>query len=79
MRMGSSSNQARTTRSTGEKAIVRPVPARTEQGYRWQWRSVDGACVSANAFDLFYDCLDDARKHGYEVELPPSPASAQSR
>jgi len=62
-------------RTTVKKARLVPVPARNAHGYRWQWHSMDGAAASERGFDLFYECLDAARKHGYEVELPPQAAA----
>ena len=56
------------------RARVVPIPAPNAHGYRWQWRSEDDDQVSARAFELFYDCLCDARSHGYEVQLAPPPA-----
>ena len=50
-----------------------PVPASNANGYRWQWRSLDGAVTSTRTFGLFYECLEDARTRGHEVELPPPP------
>lgn len=64
---------ARKSRAT---ARIVPVPAKNRHGYRWSWRTLDGAAASERLFDLFFDCLDDARKHGYEVELPPLPPEA---
>lgn len=52
------------------RARVVPIPAPNAQGYRWQWRAEDGTEVSARAFELFYDCLSDARSRGYDVAGP---------
>ena len=45
------------------------LPTRSAGNYRWRWVSNDGASASAHEFDLFFECLEDARKHGHEVEL----------
>ena len=39
--------------------------------YHWKWRCVDGKRKSASSksFELFYDCVEDARGHGGEVDL----------
>ena len=39
--------------------------------YQWKWRCVDGKRKSGStrAFDLFYDCVEDARNHGADVDL----------
>ena len=49
------------------------VPAHNAHGFRWQWRSEDGADVSKRAFDLYYECVSDARSHGHEVQLAATP------
>ena len=40
-------------------------------GYQWKWRCVDGKRKSAStrAFELFYDCVEDARSHGADIDL----------
>ena len=52
-----------------KKVKIVDVPAATDQGYRWRWRSADNKVRSSRAFDLFYECVEDARARGYEVEL----------
>jgi len=37
--------------------------------YQWKWRSQNGERESTRSFSLFYDCVEDARKHGIEVDL----------
>ena len=39
--------------------------------YHWKWRSVDGKrkTASSKSFELFYDCVEDVRSHGGEVDL----------
>jgi len=49
------------------------VAAPTAQGYRWQWRTADGAAASTRAFDMFYDCVEDARAKGHDVQLAGAP------
>jgi hypothetical protein len=49
------------------------VPARGRFGYKWRWRSEDRATRSERSFDLYYECVEDARAHGYEVKRPPTP------
>ena len=56
-------------KTTTRKVEIVDVPAPTRQGYRWQWRSTDNAVGSNRAFDLFYECVEDARARGYEVDL----------
>ena len=38
-------------------------------GFAWKWRCADSKVESKNAFALYHDCLVDAQKQGYEVEL----------
>lgn len=41
----------------------------TGASFSWKWRSADGKHESANAFDYYHDCLEDARKNGYTAEF----------
>ena len=43
--------------------------------YQWKWKCVDGKKKSASsrAFDLFYDCVEDARNHGADIDLDRVP------
>ena len=43
-----------------------PVPSGSRQGFVWQWSSVSEPATSKRCFDMFFDCLEDARRHGYE-------------
>ncbi|MDB5902400.1 MAG: hypothetical protein JWM26_1278 [Betaproteobacteria bacterium] len=43
------------------------VPQST--AFVWKWRCSDGKAESKQSFDLYYDCVEDARKNGYSVEL----------
>jgi hypothetical protein len=63
-------------RSPGKARIV-AVTARCANGYHWQWRADDGA-VSGREFDLFYECLSDARRAGYTVDLGPPPCAVDA-
>jgi hypothetical protein len=40
-----------------------------EYGFRWAWRSSDGTQQSPAKFVYFYECVEDARRAGYSVEL----------
>jgi hypothetical protein len=44
------------------------VPRRSGE-FQWKWRSENGKRESTRGFDLYYDCVEDARAHGNEVEL----------
>jgi hypothetical protein len=39
--------------------------------YQWKWKCVEGKRKSGStrAFDLFYDCIEDARNHGADIDL----------
>jgi len=62
-------------------SIVRivPIPAPTPQGYQWRWKcEQENGVVSARAFELFYECVEDARRAGHQVYLdkPATPIAA---
>jgi hypothetical protein len=53
------------------EALLRPCeiyPVRTQwgHGYVWEWSAVANDSRSLRCFDMFFDCLEDARRHGYE-------------
>ena len=52
-----------------KRAEIYTVPAGREPGYSWKWRECGGTITSAESFPMYYECLSDARSHGYEVEL----------
>ena len=37
--------------------------------FHWRWRDKDGKRKSDRAFEWFYDCVEDARSHGGDVDL----------
>jgi len=43
--------------------------------YQWKWKCVEGKrkSGSSRAFDLFYECVEDARNHGANVDLDRVP------
>lgn len=50
--------------------ICHIYPVTTHAGvYQWEWRDADGKQKSSRAFELFYDCVEDARSHGGAVDL----------
>ena len=51
-----------------KRATLFSVPATNANGYAWKWRSTDGH-ASKQTFVLYHDCLADARKNGYEVQI----------
>lgn len=56
---------------TLRRVRVIDVPASCAQGFKWKWISADGREASERAFELFYECLQDARSNGFEVDLRP--------
>jgi hypothetical protein len=50
---------------------VYSIPQRDRQ-FRWKWRQLldDGRVIESEvAFDLYYECIADARAHGYQPEM----------
>ena len=45
---------------------IYPIRTATGNGYVWEWAAIERDLKSKRTFDLFFDCLDDARTHGYE-------------
>lgn len=51
------------------------------QELHWAWSSEGGERKSAELFPFFYDCVEDARRNGYYVDLerlPQNLTAAQS-
>lgn len=53
------------------EALLRPCeiyPVRTQcgNGYVWEWAAMAEESKSGRSFDMFFDCLEDARHHGFE-------------
>jgi hypothetical protein len=51
--------------------VVRLVAVSTPDahGFGWKWQSADGEHKSREVFTYFHDCMEDARRKGYEVDL----------
>jgi hypothetical protein len=45
---------------------ISPVRVECGYGYVWEWLALERATRSQRTFDMFFDCLEDARNHGYE-------------
>ncbi len=46
------------------------IPVHVNAGnYQWKWRCNDGKQKSDRTFELFYECVEDARSHGANVDL----------
>ena len=50
-------------------AEISAIPAGEAPGYAWTWRCSADNRASKSAFTFYYDCVMDAKKHGYEVDL----------
>jgi hypothetical protein len=50
-------------------AVIFSVPVTTTPGFAWRWRSADHKKESAEAFVFYRDCVTDAERNGYKVEL----------
>ena len=55
-------------------ASVFSVPGAKPVGYAWKWRSADGKHESEATFQYFYECVEDARKAGYTIDLASAEA-----
>lgn len=45
---------------------ISPVRVQYGNGYVWEWAALADDARSQQTFDMFFDCLEDARRHGYE-------------
>jgi hypothetical protein len=45
---------------------IYPVKTQVGYGYVWEWSAVADEAKSRRSFDLFFECLEDARRNGYE-------------
>lgn len=54
---------------------IYPVSASATGAYQWKWKCIEGKrqSGSSRAFDLFYECVEDARSHGVDVDLERAP------
>ena len=50
-------------------ATLSAIATGESPGYAWTWRCEADGYSSSGAFALYYDCLNDARLHGYDVRL----------
>ena len=53
---------------------IRPVSSNHRQGYEWEWSREDDngrtESVSKTSFAFYYDCVMDAKKHGFDPGVP---------
>jgi hypothetical protein len=50
-------------------ATISAIPVGETPGYAWTWRSNTDNATGASAFAYYFDCVTDARNHGYDVNL----------
>ena len=50
-------------------ATIHAIAAGEAPGYAWKWLCSSDKTQSASVFSYYYDCVSDARLHGYQVEL----------
>ena len=52
-----------------KKATLCAIASGEAPGYAWSWSCESDKTHSAGAFPYYYDCVSDARKNGYVVEV----------
>ena len=65
-----------------KKANVFSISSVLPRGYAWKWQCEADKKGCKDAFLLYDDCVSDAKKYGYEVDLsvrmvPPAPGGVQ--
>lgn len=50
-------------------AIIAATPAASLFGFLWSWRCEADGASSSGSFALYYECVMDAQRRGYRVEL----------
>lgn len=58
------------------------VRARNAFGFCWYWQKRGTAgpvSKQSTPFDYYYDCVENARKHGFRGPLPAGPKVARAR
>lgn len=56
--------------------VVYPVETGDCSGFHWRWRS--DHVRSEHEFTLFYDCVEDASRHGYQVNMRATIAASRN-
>ena len=56
-------------RKAYEKSKRISIPSGLPPGYVWKWHCEADKKVCKDSFLFYYDCLSNAKKYGYEVEL----------
>src|SRR3954452_7456695 len=66
---GGGKSRLPTAQSEVNAMICHIYPVASGSTFRWKWRGKDGRCTSEHAFELFYECVEDARDHGVDIDL----------
>ena len=62
-----------------KQAVIHSVRVAGTHRFGWKWRSEDGSRSSSEAYVYFYDCLQSARKAGYECRFGGDEAEPAQR
>ena len=49
-------------------ATISAVPGGSPSDFVWTWQSADEGSTPSRCFSFYFDCLTDARNHGYRVD-----------
>ena len=52
-----------------KKAVIHSVRVAGSHRFGWKWRSEDGSRASPEAYAYFYDCIQSAKKAGFECRF----------
>jgi hypothetical protein len=52
-----------------KKAVIHSVRVAGSHRFGWKWRAEDGSRASADAYVYFYDCIQSAKKAGFECRF----------
>jgi hypothetical protein len=50
-------------------AVIFSVPMSTAKSFAWRWRAADYKQESTQSFSFYYECVANAERSGYKVEL----------
>jgi hypothetical protein len=50
-------------------AVIFSVPCIPDPGFAWRWRAQDNSEECRDAFRYYADCVADAKRKGFTVEL----------
>ena len=50
-------------------AEIYSVPGAGRKTFEWRWRANGGRHASSRRFAYYFDCIQDARRHGYRAQF----------